>query len=32
MKKNIEAAIAAVTVYTDRALIVRKNTISLTGE
>ena len=32
MKKNIEAAIAAVTVYTDRALIVRQNTISLTGE
>ena len=32
MKKNIEAAIAAVTVYTDRALVTRKNTISLTGE
>ncbi len=32
MKKNIEAAISAVTVYTDRALVVRKNTISLTGE
>ena len=32
MKKNIEAEIAAVTVYTDRALVVRKSTISLTGE
>ena len=32
MKKNIEAEIAAVTVYTDRALVTRKNTISLTGE
>ena len=32
MKKNIEAAIAAVTVYTDRALVVRKNTILLTGQ
>ena len=32
MKKNIETAISAVTVYTDRALIVRKNTVSLTGE
>ena len=32
MKKNIEAAISALTVYTDRALVVRKNTISLTEE
>ena len=32
MKKNIEAAIAAVTVYTDRALVVRRSTISMTGE
>ena len=32
MKKNIDAAIAAVTVYTDRALVTRKNTISLTGD
>ena len=32
MKKNIETAISAVTVYTDRALVVRKNTVSLTGE
>ena len=31
MKKNIDAAIAAVTVYTDRALVTRQNTISLTG-
>ena len=32
MKKNIETAIAAVTVYTDRALVVRGSTVSLTGE
>ena len=32
MKKNINAVISAVTVYTDRALVIRKNTISLTGE
>ena len=31
MKKNINAAIAKVTVYTDRALVTRQNTISLTG-
>ncbi|MDJ0647863.1 MAG: mucoidy inhibitor MuiA family protein [Xenococcaceae cyanobacterium MO_188.B19] len=32
MKKNIHIAIASVTVYTDRALVTRKNTISLTGD
>ncbi|MEM8673785.1 MAG: mucoidy inhibitor MuiA family protein [Cyanobacteria bacterium P01_G01_bin.67] len=32
MKKNIEAAISAVTVYTNLALVIRKTTISLTGE
>ena len=32
VKKNIDVAIAAVTVYTDRALVTRKDIISLTGE
>lgn len=32
MTKDIDAAISAVTVYSDRALVTRKNTISLTGE
>ena len=32
MKKNIDAAISKVTVYTDRALVTRQNTISLEGE
>ena len=32
MKKNIDAAIAKVTVYTDRALVTRQNTISLEGD
>ena len=32
MKKNIDAAIAKVTVYTDRALVTRQSTISLAGE
>ena len=32
MKKNIDAAIAKVTVYTDRALVTRQNIISLGGD
>ncbi len=31
-EKNIDAAIAKVIVYTDRALVTRQNTISLTGD
>ena len=32
MKKNIDAAIAKVIVYTDRALVTRQNTVSLGGD
>ena len=32
MKKNIDAAITSVILYTERALVTRQNTISLTGE